>query len=64
MPGFADGCFDRMFDEMSPASNVDCRRPPPSRIADGDLIVRADVPGFRPEEISIESGDADDRRQA
>lgn len=46
--------FDRMFDELSPDTGrrwttaVDVER------ADGDLIVRADVPGFKPEEINIE----------
>jgi HSP20 family protein len=46
--------FDRMFDELSPDTGrtwtaaVDVER------ADRDLIVRADVPGFRPEEINIE----------
>ena len=46
--------FDRMFDELSPDTGwrwtaaIDVER------ADGDLIVRADVPGFKPEEINIE----------
>ncbi len=46
--------FDRVFDELSPdrgwrwTAAVDVER------ADGDLIVRADVPGFKREEISME----------
>jgi HSP20 family protein len=49
--------FDRMFDELtdgqerawSPA--IDVERD------DGDLVVRADVPGLRPEEVMIEVQD-------
>jgi HSP20 family protein len=46
--------FDRMFEGFSPdtgwrwAPAIDVER------TDGDLIMRADVPGFKPEEINIE----------
>jgi len=49
--------FDRMFEELSPDSGwkwtpaIDVER------ADGNLIMRADVPGFKSEEISIEVED-------
>jgi HSP20 family protein len=54
MPGLLTRRFDRMFDGLGPAFRVDCRHARPSRIADGGVIARADVPGFRPKEISIE----------
>jgi HSP20 family protein len=51
------GRFDRMLEELSPDTGwmgmpaIDVER------ADGNLIMRADVPGFKPEEISIEVED-------
>ncbi len=46
--------FGRMFEELSPDTGwkwtpaIDLER------SDGDLIMRADVPGFKPEELNIE----------
>jgi HSP20 family protein len=51
------GRLDRMFGDLSPDPGwkwmpaIDVER------ADGNLIMRADVPGFKPEEISIEVED-------
>lgn len=49
--------FDRMLDELSPDTGwrwtpaIDVER------SDGSLVMSADVPGFKPEEISIEVKD-------
>ena len=49
--------LDRFFEELSPDSgwkwmpSIDVER------SDGDLVMRADVPGFKPEEISVEVED-------
>ena len=50
------GRFDRMFDELdgrrgswTPAIDVERE--------DGQVVVRADVPGFKPEEVKIEVSD-------
>jgi HSP20 family protein len=49
--------FDRIFGELGPDS--EWKRMPEIDVerSDGNLVMRADVPGFRPEEISIEVED-------
>ena len=47
--------FDRMFDELSPDRGLRWTPAIDVERSDGDLIMRADVPGFKPEEISIEA---------
>ena len=46
--------FDRMFDGLSPDTGWRWTPAIDVEHADGNLIVRADVPGFGPEEINIE----------
>ena len=46
--------FDRMFDELSPDTGLRWTPAVDVERSDGNLIMRADVPGFKPEEISIE----------
>lgn len=50
--------FDRMFDEIGGAGGVGAARSwsPPIDIVrdDGNLVVRADIPGIKPEEVNIE----------
>jgi HSP20 family protein len=49
--------FDRIFGELS--SDSEWKRMPEIDVerSDGSLIMRADVPGFKPEEINIEVED-------
>ena len=49
--------FDRMFDELSPDRGLRWTPAIDVERSDGNLIMRADVPGFKPEEISIEVED-------
>ena len=46
--------FDRMFDELSPDTGLRWTPAIDVERSDGNLITRADVPGFKSEEISIE----------
>jgi HSP20 family protein len=49
--------FDRMFEELRPETRWQSMPAIDVERADGNLIMRADVPGFTPEEISIEVED-------
>jgi HSP20 family protein len=54
---FADlrGLFDSLLDELGPARERDWMPAIDMVRDDGHLVVRADVPGFKPEEIKIEA---------
>ena len=49
--------LDRMFEELSPDSGWQWMPAIDVEHSDGNLVMRADVPGFKPEEISIEVED-------
>ena len=51
------GRFDRMFGDWGAISEREWMPAIDVERADGNLIMRADVPGFKPEEISIEVED-------
>jgi HSP20 family protein len=51
------GRLDRMFEDWGAFSGREWMPAIDVERADGDLIMRADVPGFKPEEINIEVED-------